>query len=494
VNALPIALICDGDKQRLNQNRHLLSMFFQVEAAADPVDGLAYLKNQSIPIAFIDKEMGIDFFSLCLRLNPNLWIIVAGEQWSEEEAIQLQEIGIRQEDIFQYPFDTNDLRELREALGVVAPTPAYTAPVPPMPVTPPTTVGQGYATPAPYMVSPEPPQQGFGFDPMRQVYSQVSAAKQPMTPYSNQSSNRRQQPNVQKQQPSSPTPWNQTAQGNRRGGASQPFSSSLPRGVYSIYSPKGGVGKTTVATNMAVAIANQTQARVCLVDFDIFFGNVASLLKLNSNRSVLDWIHTPEQMDEGMVFDCLIQHHSGLWILPAPVKAIEEEFITAEIAEKILAHLRMYFDIVFVDLGPVFRDSTVIAFQHSERILMVSDLDRMTLTDTIDMATEFEAMNIPLSKVQLILNNVSGSEGINSKRVKEAIPYPVIGSIPADPKLKWVNNNKDEPIIVSLPKSPFSKALLMVINQLFDLAAVRTKEKRSLFSFFNGNKKGGAFK
>jgi MinD-like ATPase involved in chromosome partitioning or flagellar assembly/DNA-binding response OmpR family regulator len=476
VNEVPTALICDGNKQRLSQNKHLLGMFFQVEAAADPVDGLAFLKNQSFQIAFMDKEMGIDFFSLCLRLNPELWIIVAGEQWTEEEAIQLQEIGIRQEDIFQYPFLTDDLREILEALGYTAPSQAYS---PSVPVTPYPGRGHGnHAMPNPSGSSQESPvRQGYGFEPMQQAYSEMSVT--------------RQAPVDQRQQLQPQAPWERPSQGNGRGKPA--FSSTLPRGVYSVYAPKGGVGKTTVVTNMAVTLASRTQARVCLVDFDIFFGNVAALLKLNPNRTVLDWIHTPEQMEEAMVYDCLIQHPSGLWVLPAPVKAIEEEFITAEIAEKILAHLRTYFDLVLVDLGPVFRDSTLIAFQHSEKIFMISDLDRLTLSDSIEMADEFKDMNVPLGKVEMIFNNISGSEGINSKRVKDAMPYPVIGSIPMDPKLKWVNNNKDEPIILALPKSLFSKALLSITNQLFEFGTMRTKEKkRSLFSLFSGRQEGGA--
>ena len=498
MSRLPFVLLCDTNIQRLKQNQQVVSRYFQTEIAVDHTEAFLILKKKPITLAIVDKTMGEAFFTLCQTTYPNLWIIAISDQgtWTQEEADRLHQTGIRYEDIFEYPLQASELQEMSHALnsqyGDFSSTDsaAYqeiqqgqleTAALQNTREVPYTNPNEQTQTnqhtepiPGPYSVQPRE------IPPSQPIYTQQQpVAAPPMT----------------MQQSGYPYYSHPTEQAGQ--GFGMPYAPSIQKGLYAFYSPKGGVGKTSISTNMALAVTNlNPNVRVCLVDLDIFYGNVASLLKLNQQkpfRTILNWVDLPEQVDQSTVFERLMQHPSGLWVLPAPKRAIEEDFVTAEVVENVVQYLRHYFDMVFIDLGPSFKDPTVISFQYADRIFLVSDLDRMTLSDCDGVASELRGMGVPLAKVELLFNNVSGGEGITVKDASKILGqhYKVSGTFPSDPKVKLATNKYDVPIVLSVPKSPFSKAVLESTARLFELNPSPIKKKKSsIFSFFTRKKEG----
>lgn len=247
------------------------------------------------------------------------------------------------------------------------------------------------------------------------------------------------------------------------------------KGVYSFYSPKGGTGKTTIVTNLGVMMARHLpNTSVVLIDFDIFFGNVASLLNLEPKFTILDWINLPDKVEKNIMPDLLLRHESGLWVLPAPTKTIDESEVTEELADKVIENLREIFDVVLIDLGPIYRDSSIKAFDHSDQIFLISDLDRNTLADCYDMKGDFPLLGVSLDKVTMILNNVTGKEGITIKQAKELMPFPVQMVLPHEVKMKMAVNN-GRIFVDAMPKASFTKNMLKFVSRLFDTSINVTK-------------------
>jgi len=476
----PLALLCDPNIQRLEQTRKQMQNYFYLEVVSDFADAVQLLKNKSYDLVCIDKEIGMELFS-CFRFYPQPRILAFGEKekWTESEANQLELVGIQLKDMFQYPLLDSDLQEISQEVGgttIINKPSNYNE----------YTEAKDYQSSG-LQSSPLNPDMSRGYDQVNQGYQQAPAGWQDqsqiyMRPDHPASSYKPILPaHIPREYPQNNSQFNE-----RR-------LHEIQRGVYSFYSPKGGVGKTTVSTNMALALQKLIpDARICLIDFDIFFGNVASLLNIDpSGRTVLDWVNLPEHMDGKMVEESLIKHSSGLYVLPAPTRASEEEFITAEISEKVVSQIKQYFDLVFIDLGPTLRDSTMIAFQHSEKIFLISDLDRLTLKDNNAMQSEFKGMEIPVWKVEMILNNITGSEGYTLKDVENNMHYTILGSLSHDPKMKKVINRQYLPIVISEPKSTFSKEIVNLTQKIFQLNG-NSREKKSFFSFlpFIHKKKG----
>lgn len=157
------------------------------------------------------------------------------------------------------------------------------------------------------------------------------------------------------------------------GGAKSPLAHGL---VIAVVSPRGGMGKTTVSTNLAIALKQVTGQRVVLVDADVVFGNVRLHLNMiKSGRSVLDSVVGIEHLDDELLESCVTPHRSGVNVLLAPSFPLQGETINPEHLPVILARLSQLYDFVVVDTGPQFVESVVSVLEVADLILVVTALD-----------------------------------------------------------------------------------------------------------------------
>ena len=247
---------------------------------------------------------------------------------------------------------------------------------------------------------------------------------------------------------------------------SSPFPTAAPvspggavarQRVISVWSPKGGAGKTTIAINLAAALASQSAEglKVCLVDGDPDFGDIAPSLAVAARRTLADWADAREEAKRNPAE--FLAQHGNLFVLPAPLRTTDESKISGVVMHEVLEVLRRSFDMIVVDLGTdLRRDSTIIALEGATDIIIVGLPHLPTLLE-LDMAKDaLQLLNLDTSKIKLVLNRVPKGDDM-AKEAREHLPWPLIGILPDDQEvLKSANNG--EAVVLSRPDSLFATA------------------------------------
>ncbi|MBI2864295.1 MAG: AAA family ATPase [Chloroflexi bacterium] len=213
----------------------------------------------------------------------------------------------------------------------------------------------------------------------------------------------------------------------------QEGGSSPNRGeIITVFGAKGGIGKSTLATNLAVALALQTKQRVALVDLDIQFGDVALMLNLVPDRTIADVANATEKLDLEMVRSFLTTHVSGVGVLAAPLRPEEAEGINVSHVRKILETLSMGYDYVIVDTPPALNDSVLTALDLSTLVLMMTTLEVSCIKRTRMCLGLMKSWHYPEGKVKLVVNHTSNTNGLSTRDVEAAIDHPLFWKIPND--------------------------------------------------------------
>ena len=219
-----------------------------------------------------------------------------------------------------------------------------------------------------------------------------------------------------------------------------------------VFSTKGGVGKTTLALNLAIAIRRLTGKRVALVDLDLMSGNLGLMAGIAWKRSIKDMVDDINNLDKEMVDSYCTEHPSGVKILSAPVQPDFSGFIQADHIQKILSLLSEVFNYVIVD-GPTYLHDTVIpALEESSEIVAVTTLDLpaiQNMKQCLDLLTRLSMR----SKVRVVLNRVGYMGGLKVKDVEDELGMDVQCVIPDQEKIAMDAANMGKPIFLSARSS-----------------------------------------
>ena len=233
--------------------------------------------------------------------------------------------------------------------------------------------------------------------------------------------------------------------------------------LFTVFSPKGGVGKTTLAINLAVAMANEGR-QVCLVDLDLAFGDVAITLQMFPSRTIADATHL-QDLDVETLQTLLTPHSENLFALVAPVQPDAKDTIPAALVGKMLRLLKSKFDCVVVDTAPAFDEHVLQAIDESDLLLLVTTLDVPTLKN-VKMVTEtLELLNFPASKRRLLLNRADDKVGLTADKVESTLNMKILKAIPGSPDVPS-STNAGEPILRSSPRHPVSQAVTALAREL----------------------------
>lgn len=207
-----------------------------------------------------------------------------------------------------------------------------------------------------------------------------------------------------------------------------------------VYSPKGGVGKSTYAVNLAFSLATcaNLNARVILVDMDVSFGNVASILGLPHKANLLNWIRG--DFKENLADLVYVHQESGLHVLMSPPNPVDAGDINYAVVDKMLSILSKRYDFVVVDTNPALRALHKACFEWADTIILVSTPQKPALRDVKSMENVFKAMQIPLDKVRLVINEVPKKQSLRLKDALSEINIKHLGNIPEDPGVRVVEN------------------------------------------------------
>lgn len=227
--------------------------------------------------------------------------------------------------------------------------------------------------------------------------------------------------------------------------------------LLTVFSTKGGVGKSTVSTNLAATLADQG-SRVCLVDLDVHGGDVALMLQLNPTHQLNDLAAFNGMIDEGAVASLLTEHSRGLSVVAAPVQIDAYDQATPDEVGKLLEQLKAMFDVVVVDTSGIFDDHALAALDRTDTLVLVGTLDIPALK-ALKLATgTLDLLNFPRERWRFVLNRADAKVGLSDKEFEETL------GLKADCQLVSSREvlaavNRGEAMVRAYPSHPNSKAL-----------------------------------
>jgi pilus assembly protein CpaE len=256
--------------------------------------------------------------------------------------------------------------------------------------------------------------------------------------------------------------------------------------VIAVFSPKGGAGCTTLATNLALALRRETNQSVALVDANLQFGDVGVLLNLNpKNRSMLDAVEGGEP-DPDILNSVMIDHSTGIRVLLAPPSPEGADLVTPAYLRKIIDMLRLTHDWVVVDLPSGLNDHTLGVLDAADQILVVAALEITTIKNVRLFLEVADQLDYDRSKIRLVINRSDASQGIRMGDVEASIRRPIDGSIVSDGRLAVLAVNRGVPFVISHPESPLSRDVVTLARTLAGDGSTASKTdksaKRGLFA------------
>ncbi len=228
--------------------------------------------------------------------------------------------------------------------------------------------------------------------------------------------------------------------------------------VISIFSPKGGVGKTTVAVNLAMTLSDRGARQVCLIDMDLAFGDVAITMQLFPSHSIEHAIGAEDTLDYGSLDGLLTRHESGLMVLAAPSLPDAHDRVTPTLVSRMIRTLKEKFDFVVIDTAPAFDEQTLTALDETDDLVMVATLDVPTLKNVKVALETLDMLGVALGHRHLLLNRADDAVGIGAEKVEAILGMPITAQIATSIDIAAATN-AGRPIVASSPDHPSSRAV-----------------------------------
>ncbi len=251
--------------------------------------------------------------------------------------------------------------------------------------------------------------------------------------------------------------------------------------VITVFSTKGGVGKTTLATNMAVLLAKETKRKVALLDLDLQFGNVGVFLNVPIKSTIIDLVKETNEFDYKLVEEYMTIHYSGVRLLLAPTKPEYAEFITSSHIEKIVKSLMESYHYIIIDTPSVLSEITLTVLDLSDKVMFVSALDLPTIKNTKDGIQIMESLNYSKEKLNIIINKSNEQFGIKGKDFESAVNYPIWASIPQDEQTVVTSINKGFPFVLTRSETKVAKSVIEIVEKINIKQTQRSEEEKGIF-------------
>ena len=247
-----------------------------------------------------------------------------------------------------------------------------------------------------------------------------------------------------------------------------------PKNTFTVFSPKGGVGSTTIAINLALSLHKILDEDVLLIDGKHLFGHVALYLNLHTGNSITDLISHAGMLDERLIKQVVVRHVSGIYVLPSPNSIFEAQGIRPEDLFKVLEGLQQVFPNIIIDGGNNLNENTVTYMDSSDKVLLVLNSDLASFRDIRQFMEISTTLSYPKDKILLILNQTGRKADVKKEAIEDILKMKIFGKIPADENFALTSINEGVPIFQKNPRHPISKAFSDIAKDLVKI--IRTSK------------------
>jgi pilus assembly protein CpaE len=245
--------------------------------------------------------------------------------------------------------------------------------------------------------------------------------------------------------------------------------------IITVFSPKGGTGKTVIATNLAASLARAAGRRTLLLDLDLQFGDAAIMLGIEPEKTIFDFVNAPGELDPDKLAGYTTKHKSGLDILPAPLRPEDAELVTEAKLGRLIEVARACYDAIVVDTSPFFHGPMLATLDRTDELLLVCSLDVPTLKNVRLALGTLDMLSFPSARVRIVLNRANSKVGMKQREVEAALEQKVRYEVPSDRAVP-LSVNKGAPAVLSEPGSDFARAIEAMAKGIFP----KEEAKRSL--------------
>ena len=237
--------------------------------------------------------------------------------------------------------------------------------------------------------------------------------------------------------------------------------------IITFFSPKGGVGRTTIATNLAVALHQSTGQPVALVDGSLPFGDIAVILNMSPKaKTIADLVGSFDQVDAEVLESVLVPHSTGIKVLLAPPTPEAAELITGANIKRVLETLRQSYAYVVVDTWPSFQEQVLTMLDVADVILTLMTLEITSLKNVRVFMEIAEKLGYDDHKVQLVANRNDSSGGIKASDVEASLARKIPHTIVSDGRALVLAVNRGVPFVISHRDSQVAKDIFTLADKL----------------------------
>ncbi len=246
-----------------------------------------------------------------------------------------------------------------------------------------------------------------------------------------------------------------------------------PGKLITVFSTKGGVGKTVIATNLAVCLAQRFQSDVALVDLDLQFGDVGVSLKLNPKHTIYDAVLMEETLNEKTLNSFMTVNGTGVKALLAPLEPEVADLISSTSIQKIIQVAKKIASFVIIDTPPTFNDHVLAALEASDLIYLVTTMDIASVKNIKLCLQTLQLLGCPKDKTRLLINRTYRKSGLRQDDIEKSLESEAVLTLPRD-KMVPLSSNQGMPTVVKAPRTPFSKSIYR-LSQLTETPEISQK-------------------
>jgi pilus assembly protein CpaE len=252
--------------------------------------------------------------------------------------------------------------------------------------------------------------------------------------------------------------------------------------LVTVFSPKGGTGKTVLSTNISASLAKHWGKRALLLDLDLQFGDAAIMLGLEPDKTIFDLVVAPGELDSEKLAGYITRHQCGLEILPAPLRPEDAELVTEAKLGRLLEVARDSYDVIVVDTSPFFHGPMLATLDRTDELLMLCGLDVPTLKNVRLSLQTLDLLSFPTARIRFVLNRANSKVGMSKKEVEGALDMKVAFEIPSDRAVP-VSVNRGNPAVLGDAGSEFAGAIKRLAQGIVTpTPTAARKAKKGLFS------------